>query len=457
VTQEAGTSRWLKPGTVLAERYEIVRSIGEGGFGVVYEAHQLGQRARVAVKVLGAAAGKKANLLERFRRETSALARLTSPNVVRIIDSDLLPDGAPFLVMEHLVGHDLETELAVRGQLPPAEAVGYVVQAAAGLAEAHACGVIHRDLKPSNLFLVDEPGGRRVKVLDFGLSKVSAELSLTATHSTLGTPLYVSPEQIRSAKHVDARADVWSLGVILYRLIAGTPPFQADNPTDLLVAIMEREPRSLAELLPGLAPELERVVQRALRKRAEERFASMEEFAAELAPFAPPRAALGSADGPSSRRLSSPPSSVRGGDAFGKRATLLGSSKDTPPPSRKSRALSVGLVVMGVALLATLALGLGSRFMAPGLGHAEAPGVSEGASRVGPPVSKPSVGPQGEARELAGSARKEEATDRPSPGGVAELAGAAASVPNVSEAPVPSGSAPVKPPRKRSRRADLGF
>ncbi|MEQ9319647.1 MAG: serine/threonine-protein kinase, partial [Polyangiaceae bacterium] len=249
-------------GDVLAGKYEVVGHIGEGGMGYVFEGVHRGLNQRVAIKVLQRRKGHDDELIARFEREARAAAKLQSEHTARVMDVDTLADGTPFMVMELLEGHDLEAELCRFGKLPVVEAVDIVLQACSAMAEAHQRGIVHRDLKPPNLFLCERGGVVTVKLLDFGISKMVTEedKSVTQTSSSLGTPLYMSPEQIRSAKHVDARTDIWSLGVILYELIAGTTPFEADSPTAVIAAITADTPRPLAQTGPDVPVPLSEVV-----------------------------------------------------------------------------------------------------------------------------------------------------------------------------------------------------
>lgn len=344
--RDVGEGGRLVPGTRLIGKYEIVRQIGRGGFGLVYEALHLGLRVPVAIKVLRSDSRQHPQTLERFRREAWTSAQIASPHVVRVMDVDVLQDGSPFIVMELLRGHDLETELNVRGRLPLREAVGYVLQAASAIAEAHARGVVHRDLKPNNLFLVEQGGIRSIKVLDFGLSKIASELSVTKTSSQLGTPLYMSPEQIRSAKHTDARSDIWSLGVILYRMLALRTPFDGQTVTDLMVEILGQPPPELTRVAPNVPPELARVVMRTLCKDPADRYRSVAELASALAPFGPPGAFVATGAAP----VSVP--------QLGPSATLTDSSQDTPVEAPPSHLRSV-LIPLGVALgIVVAAVGL---------------------------------------------------------------------------------------------------
>jgi eukaryotic-like serine/threonine-protein kinase len=276
-----------EPGEVFAEKYVIESRLGQGAAGVVFSATHQELRQRVALKVLritGSVAG------ERMIREARASITLQSEHVVRVMDVGR-HRGSVFLVMEQLEGADLGSLLRARGHFPVAEAVDYVLQACAGVAEAHARGFVHRDLKPSNLFVARRADGSPlVKVLDFGISKSSddadAEVSLTGPAESLGTPLYMSPEQVRVARNVDHRTDIWALGVILFRLLTGKAPFGGGmGASAALAAVVSDEPASLRELLPDVPPELERIVQSCLVKAPEGRLGSVADLAARLAPF----------------------------------------------------------------------------------------------------------------------------------------------------------------------------
>jgi serine/threonine protein kinase len=287
VTQPSADPRLPLAGDKFAGKYEIVRVIGEGGMGIVYEAMHLRLQQRVAIKLLQPRVLYMPDVVARFEREARAACRLRSRHAVRILDVDQVPGGLAYMVMEYLEGHDLSQELHHRVRLQVAEAVDYVLQACVAMAEAHASGVVHRDLKPSNLFLVDEAGRRTIKVLDFGISKMTTdgESHVTSTFATMGTPLYMSPEQIRSAKNVDARTDIWALGVILYELLLGERPF-AGTTTAAAAAIVADNPPPLHERI-DLPAALEQVVMTALAKKPEDRFRDVRALAEALAPFAP--------------------------------------------------------------------------------------------------------------------------------------------------------------------------
>ncbi|MFO0569784.1 MAG: protein kinase [Polyangiaceae bacterium] len=261
--------------------------------GVVVAARHRELEQRVAVKFLLPEIAKRTDAAERFRREARAAVKIRSEHVARVLDVGTADDGVPYMVMEYLEGHDLGHELVLRGQLPVAEAVGYVLQACEAVAEAHASGIVHRDLKPANLFLAHRADGSRlVKVLDFGISKSvtggsSADLSLTATSALIGSPLYMSPEQMHSAKTVDSRTDLWALGAILFQLLANRPPYVAESIPQLCNALLNELPPPLSQFRNDVPEALQVVVAKALAKDRAERWQSVGEMALALVPFAP--------------------------------------------------------------------------------------------------------------------------------------------------------------------------
>ena len=280
-------------GDVVAEKYRLERLIGEGGMGRVFLAQHLLLKQSVAIKFLRAAVDQEEQRA-RFLREARATMALRGDHVVRVFDLGVLPNDTPYMVLEYLEGTDLRALLAARGALPVAEAVDYVLQVCEALAEAHVNGIIHRDLKPQNLFLTHRANGTPcVKVLDFGVSKVesvngSAD-ELTMSSTMIGSPVYVPPEQIRDARSVDARSDIWSLGVVLYMLVGGGRPFVAEGLGATCAAIMVDDPQPLAGRVPGVPVELERVVFQCLEKSREQRVQSVAALAKLLAPFGSPR------------------------------------------------------------------------------------------------------------------------------------------------------------------------
>ena len=281
----------MHAGDVLLEKYRIERELGAGGMGRVLLARHLELDQLVAIKVLRIEVVHP-ELVTRFIREARAAARIKSEHVVRVTDVGRLPEGPPYMVMEYLEGQDLEAALKERGSIPIEEAVDLLLQAMEAVAEAHAQGIVHRDLKPANLYLTRRSRGAPcLKVIDFGISKFLADGNttggaLTQTQGLLGSPLYMSPEQLQSAKHVDQRTDLWALGAILYQLVSGRPPFVADTMPQLIAKVFADPPTPLAEALPGVPPAFAAVVHKCLEKRLEDRWANVGELATALAPFA---------------------------------------------------------------------------------------------------------------------------------------------------------------------------
>jgi serine/threonine protein kinase len=281
----------LTLGDVIGGRYQIDGIAGQGGMSAVYTAQHLALQQRVAVKVMLAFDDHDPARVERFMREAQTSARLRTEHVARVFDAGILKNGLPFLVMEFLEGCDLAELLEVQGPLPVQDVADYVMQALDGIAHAHAEGVVHRDLKPSNLFLALRPDRSNiVKVLDFGISKFDAGggdgvKSLTGK-AILGSPAYMSPEQVRSAATVDARTDQWSLGVCMYELLTGAVPFDGEGVGEMLAAILDARPIPVLERRPGVPPEMAAVIQRCLERDRQARFADVGEMALALAPLA---------------------------------------------------------------------------------------------------------------------------------------------------------------------------
>ncbi|HTQ05693.1 MAG TPA: serine/threonine-protein kinase [Polyangiaceae bacterium] len=289
----ATTFRPPEPGQILAGKYRVERVLGQGGMGMVIAAHHLQLDERVALKFLLPEASINGEAVKRFVREARAAVKIKSDHVARVSDVATLDDGTPYLVMEYLEGADLSSELERRGPLAVDEAVELLLQACEAIAEAHSLGIVHRDLKPANLFLTRRAGGAPwVKVLDFGISKLSRgpDVGMTSTTAVMGSPLYMSPEQIRATREVDARADLWALGVILYELLCGRLPFRGDTLPQLSVNIAVEPPEPFPALV-GVPAALELVVFRCLEKDRERRYNNVAEFAYALAPFATRRAA----------------------------------------------------------------------------------------------------------------------------------------------------------------------
>lgn len=362
----------LAEGDVIAGKYRIERVLGVGGMGAVVAAANLALGSRVALKIMLPELADSPEFAARFIREARAAASITGEHVVRVFDVSKMDDGTLYMVMELLDGQDLHTVLKARGPLPIDEAVGWLLEACDALAEAHAHGIVHRDLKPSNLFIVEQSGAKgALKVLDFGISKLTGLQAvndggptLTTADSMLGSPYYMSPEQIRNAKTVDARADLWSLGVILHKMLTGFLPFESDSMGEHLSMIAADPPAPLRLRRPDAPAELEAIVLRCLEKDASLRFQSIAQLAAALAPFAPPASQklldhITALLGPvalaagSPRATSTPPPPVNRDDPTVTNAT---SSRPTQrvrpaPPRGRAAAFAASTLVLAVGII----------------------------------------------------------------------------------------------------------
>jgi serine/threonine protein kinase len=282
----AATSPFI--GQIVEGRYRVDGLIGRGGMGVVYEAHHLLIRRKVALKVLSAHAAFSSERTERFRREALAAAAVGNSHVVDVLDMGLLDSGLHYIVLEHLDGVDLGYAVAVAEQFSVSRAVHVLCQLCDALSAVHEAGIVHRDLKPENVFLIERDGlPDFVKVLDFGICKFleSRETQLTETGETLGTPLFMAPEQVEGRRDVDHRADVYALGALLFFMLTGRAPFDAPSLPMLFVNICKEPPPTLRSVRKGLPGDLDAVLQRAMSKRPEDRYRSCEELKTALAPF----------------------------------------------------------------------------------------------------------------------------------------------------------------------------
>jgi serine/threonine-protein kinase len=352
---------------VLAEKYRVERVLGTGGVGMVVAAHHIQLDQKVAIKFLLPEALTNPEAVARFLREARTAVRIQSEHVARVSDVGQLPAGAPYMVMEYLEGGDLADWLSHRGPLPIDQAIDFVLQASVAVADAHALGIIHRDLKPANLFCVRRSDGQlTIKVLDFGISKAvdpfgTADAGLTKTSTVMGTPLYMSPEQMRSTRSVDARTDIWALGVILFELIAGKPPFEGATVMELAINVSNDVPPSL-QSFRSVPAELEAVILKCLEKDLSRRYSSVRELAEALLPFAPPRARASverisgilQPTAPSAPVL--PFASGTSGDAIAGAATIssMETQGGTRPPRTALWASAGAVAAAGVAALVWL-------------------------------------------------------------------------------------------------------
>ncbi|WP_438000634.1 protein kinase [Sorangium sp. So ce185] len=360
----------IRPGALLLDKYCVERVLGKGGMGVVVAARHLDLDELRAIKLLLPETARDAHAEERFLREARAAARLKGEHAVRVHDFGRLQTGELFMVLELLSGTDLKQIVKAHGPLSVEEAATYALQASKALAEAHALGIIHRDIKPANLFLAQRPDGSPyVKVLDFGISKhiASDSLELTATGAVLGSPLYMSPEQMVRTKEVDRRSDIWAMGVSLYELVTGTLPFRADTLTELVGRVLQEDAVPPSRLRPGLPAELDVIVARCLQKHPEHRYQRIEELASALAallggawrglgsrpdvasqpslapPASPPQAA-NPASPPQPVPASAPPALVSTGSAWGHTGAQ-------GRPAARHRARALASAALGVSAL----------------------------------------------------------------------------------------------------------
>ena len=262
-------------GKVLAERFEILERIGEGGTGVVYKAKQLSVDRVIAIKVLGAHVSTDPQWVKRFHNEARAASRLDHPNTVRLIDFGQTKEGLLFIAMEYLHGRSLRTEIDKLKRLPPNRVLRIISQVCASLHEAHNQGIIHRDIKPDNIYLAEMKGaGDFVKVLDFSVAKLdSPDAQVTRAGVVFGTPAYMSPEQGRGVP-LDARSDLYAVGIVAYEMLTGKPPFDAKIPTEVVMMHLRQQPAPLTSAPPPLAA----IVMKALSKEPQQRQQTAEEM-----------------------------------------------------------------------------------------------------------------------------------------------------------------------------------
>jgi len=281
-------------GAVIGGKYLIEETVAEGGIGVVVVATHLALQQRVAIKYLKPKALSNPVIVERFVREARLAAQITSEHVVRVHDVGTLPDAGPYMVMEYLIGEDLGRTVQ-SGPLPIDCAVDYVLQACDALAEAHALRIVHRDIKPENMFLAQRASNTPiVKIIDFGISKIARRRgevdpwrTETAASEQFGTPVYMSPEQLRSTSNVDARTDIWSLGIVLHELLTGSIPFEGESLPQVCTSILTARPARLTASRPSAPSALEQIVLKCLDKNPSLRYRNVAEFAQALAPFGP--------------------------------------------------------------------------------------------------------------------------------------------------------------------------
>ncbi|HEU5074639.1 MAG TPA: protein kinase [Polyangiaceae bacterium] len=277
----------LNTGDLVDGKYRIIRLLGEGGMGAVYEGENTRIHRRVAIKVLHAGVAANGDAVARFEREAQAAGRIGSEHIVEVLDLGQLADGERYMVMEFMDGESLSSRIHQSGRLTAAQVYPIALQMLEGLGAAHSAGIIHRDLKPDNVYLVRNKKGQTdfVKLLDFGISKFNAmggEFSMTRTGAVMGTPYYMAPEQAKGAKDIDTRVDIYAAGVILYEAVSGQVPFNADTFNELIFKIVLESPPPVEQVAPGLDPGFAAIISKAMARDLNERFASCAEFLAAL-------------------------------------------------------------------------------------------------------------------------------------------------------------------------------
>ncbi len=357
----------LTTGEIIDDKYRIIRLIGEGGMGAVYEGENVRIHRRVAIKVLHAGVAENQDAVQRFEREAQAAGRIGSEHIVEVLDLGNLANGDRYMVMEFLEGESLNDRIHGKGRLTPAELYPPAYQILEGLAAAHGAGIIHRDLKPDNVYLLKSRSGQAdfVKLLDFGISKFSAlsgesGFSMTRTGAVMGTPYYMSPEQAKGAKSMDHRADLYAVGVILYEAVTGQVPFNADTFNELLFKIVLEQPAPVRQLVPDVDPNFAAIITKGMSREPALRYQSAQEFQQALEQWA-------AGAGPEVAAAAAPPvrgqmPSIVGGTplttgtpgVWSSSSASLGDSR--PAPEQKS---SSGGKIAAIVLAAIVVLGVG--------------------------------------------------------------------------------------------------
>ncbi len=447
-------------GTVLEGKYRVDRVLGRGGMGMVVAATHLTLGQPVALKFLHGDHLRDPEIVERFVREARAAAALRSEHVCRVSDVGVLDDGTPYIVMELLVGRDLASLLAAGGPLPVPTACDYLLQACLGLAEAHARSIVHRDLKPANLFLTRRPDGAPlIKVLDFGIAKApgGALSSLTNPSSVLGSPGYMSPEQLRSSRDVDARSDLWSLGVILFELVTGAPPFTGQSIAELAIRVTLDPTPPLAGPRPRPAG-FDDVVHRCLAKEPAGRYQDLAGLARALAAYA----------GPGGAELASAVSRLLGGSQLPAAGPASPAAPELSPPiaptlppdTPTTMGSAASSMVTGRSRSVRRGLAAGVAVIAAGVGIALAiasGGDLESGTGAPPSSASPAPAPVPPPAPAPAAAAAPEPPDPSGPGAAPADAGVedAAARPPEQQAPPARPPArsprPGRPPRNPSR------
>ncbi len=417
----------LEAGQIVARKYRVGELIAVGGMGVVHAGTHLELGHTVAIKCVRADCASSGEVVRRFLNEARVAASLRSDHVAKVFDAGWTPDGVPYIVMEHLQGRDLATQLVESGALPVRDAVRYILEACDALEEAHRAGLIHRDVKPENLFIVEHSNGKTaLKLLDFGVSThfrpASGSRRMTAGGHSVGSPNYMSPEQMTSPRDTDQRTDIWSLGAVLYELLTGVRAFDGETVPMICSAVLSTEPAPISKLRPEVSPALERIVQKCLERDRERRFESVALLKEALQPYAAPDARDPASNSmtQTARRIPSEASTSESmAPVF---SDLEVRTSDIPKVPVRSWFAPSALVIAGMlavagGLAADIAPQAVTEMLAPRLSETD-PVPARWArlpAILGPSRGVVHVGPSAEGGELRAEPEKEEAETRPAP------------------------------------------
>ncbi len=412
----AASSDPIQVGDLVAGKYRVDRVLGEGGMGIVVAATHEQLDEKVALKFLRPVVASNPEIVQRFVREARAAVKVRSEHVARVLDVGSIDSGTPYMVMEYLDGQDLAQTVAARGPLPVSETVTYVLQTCEAVAEAHSLGIVHRDLKPANLFLARRPTGRPiVKVLDFGISKITSggdNPALTKASAVMGSPSYMSPEQMVASGSVDVRADVWALGVVLYELLTGKLPFVAETMPELVGIILQKGYTPVGALRPEVPQGLQATIDRCLQKDRTLRFSNIAELAEGLVPFGPPRSDL------SLERIAHVLGLTRGTDATISASlspAQLVSAQTFSPVTSESAPVRRRLVWLVLAPIVIIVACIGIFFARPNRPASHPVSPTAAPATAPSPAPKPSVEPPLPAPLVASAETAESVVPLPAP------------------------------------------